>query len=94
MEGQGSQLGLGHRGGLANAALDQFLPSPSLSSSERRLPLFVEGTLKGDVLLHSGIEQPWFLRSIGHGASLPGIQQVGVGEAFSGARSQDRKSVV
>ena len=34
---------------------DQFLPSPSLPPSGRLLPLLVEGTLKGDVLLHGGI---------------------------------------
>lgn len=90
MEGQGSRLGLRYWGGLANAALDQFLPSPRLSSSERLLPLFVEGTLKGDVLLHGGIQQPWFLRSIGHGASLPGMKQVGVGAPFSGAVVKQR----
>lgn len=63
---------------MANAAHDQVLPSSSPPPSERLLPLFVEGTLKGDVFLHGGVQQPRFLRSVGHGTSLPGKSQEGV----------------
>lgn len=62
------------------------LPSPP--PCQRLLPLFVEGTLKGDVLLHGGVQQPRFLRSIGHGASLPGKSRVGVGRHFQGTFSE------
>lgn len=34
------------------------------------LPLFIERASKGDVLLHSGIEQPGLLGSVGHGVSV------------------------
>lgn len=86
MEGQDSWLGLLSR--QANAAHDQFLSSPSPAPSKGLLPLFVVGTLKGDVLLYGGVQQPWFLRSIGHRVSLPGKSRAGVGEAFSGAHFQ------
>lgn len=69
---------------MANAAHDQFLPSPGPPSSERLLPLFVKGTLKGDVFLHGGVQQPRFLRSVGHGTSLPGKSREGVGRHSQG----------
>lgn len=71
-------------GQVANAAHDQFLPSPGPPPSKRLLPLFVEGTLKGDVFLHGGVQQPRFLRSIGHGTSLPGKSQEGGGRHSQG----------
>lgn len=71
-------------GQVANAAHDQFLPSPGPPPSERLLPLFVEGTLKGDVFLHGGVQQPRFLRSIGHGTSLPGKSREGGGRHSQG----------
>lgn len=54
-EGAGQLARAWGLGQVANAAHDQFLPASSSLPSERILPLFVEGTLKGDVFLHSGI---------------------------------------
>lgn len=51
--GRAAAWGVG-MGQVLNAAHDQF-PLPQPASHREPLPLFVEGTLKGDVLLHSGI---------------------------------------
>lgn len=51
---------------------------PPTSLGRRLLPLFVEGALEGDVLLHCCIEQPGLLRCIGYRASPPGTKLGGL----------------